>query len=134
MTAVNDRPVSAPTVVPVRGRMPVWQQAYALRLIGVDVAGILLAVGLAQWLRFGGLSESVSAYRSVDYTVVSFAIAALWLSALAINRSRSPRIIGSGAEEYRRVWLATLSPACRRSSNDFLKPPKYISTSAPQNL
>lgn len=109
MTAVNDRPVSAPTVVPVRGRMPVWQQAYALRLIGVDVAGILLAVGLAQWLRFGGLSESVSAYRSVDYTVVSFAIAALWLSALAINRSRSPRIIGSGAEEYRRVWLATLS-------------------------
>ena len=109
MTAVNDRPIAAANIVPVRGKMPAWQQAYALRLVGVDVAGILLAVGLAQWLRFGGLSEAVSAYRSVDYTVVSFAIAALWLSALAINRSRSPRIIGSGAEEYRRVWLATLS-------------------------
>ena len=77
MTAVNDRPIAAANIVPVRGKMPAWQQAYALRLVGVDVAGILLAVGLAQWLRFGGLSEAVSAYRSVDYTVVSFAIAAL---------------------------------------------------------
>ena len=109
MTAVNDRLEAAANLVPVRGKMPVWQQAYALRLVGVDVAGILLAVALAQWLRFGGLGGTVSTYRSVDYTVVSLAISVTWLLALAINRSRSPRVIGTGAEEYRRVWLATLS-------------------------
>ncbi len=60
-------------------------------------------------MRFGGLTENMATYRYIDYTVVSVAIAALWMAALSINRSRSPRVIGSGAEEYRRVWLATLS-------------------------
>ncbi len=71
--------------------------------------GVAFAVGLAQWLRFGGLSGEVSTYRYVDYTVVSVAIAVIWMAALSINHSRSPRIIGCGAEEYRRVVLATLA-------------------------
>lgn len=75
----------------------------------VDLFAVILAVGLAQWLRFGGLAGTMVSYRYIDYTVVSVAIAALWMIALTINHSRSPRIIGSGAEEYRRVWLATLS-------------------------
>ncbi len=41
--------------------------------------------------------------------MVSIAIAVIWMAALSINHSRSARVIGSGAEEYRRVWLATLA-------------------------
>ncbi|WNG88967.1 sugar transferase [Mycobacterium sp. ITM-2016-00317] len=109
MTAVNDRLVTPANIVPIPGKIPTWQQGYALRLVAIDLVGVVLAVGLAQWLRFGGLSGEVSAYRYIDYPAVSVAIALLWMAALSINRSRSPRVIGSGAEEYRRVWLATLS-------------------------
>ncbi|QZT58441.1 sugar transferase [Mycolicibacterium austroafricanum] len=109
MTAVNDRLEVAANIVPIPGKIPTWQQGYALRLVAIDVLGVILAVGLAQWLRFGGLTENMASYRYVDYTVVSVGLAVLWIAALSINRSRSPRVIGSGAEEYRRVWLATLS-------------------------
>lgn len=109
MTAVNDRLQVAANIVPIPEKLPAWQRGYARRLVAIDLVGVLLAVGLAQWLRFGGLSGSVASYRDVDYTIVSVAVAALWLAALAINHSRSPRIIGSGAEEYRRVLLATLA-------------------------
>lgn len=109
MTAVNDRQVATASIVPLPGRIPTWQQSYALRLVALDVVAVVSAVGLAQWLRFGGLAENMATYRHIDYTVVSLGIAVLWVTALSINRSRSPRVIGSGAEEYRRVWLATLS-------------------------
>lgn len=77
--------------------------------MATDLIAIVAAVGLAHWLRFGGLSESVSTYRFIDYTMVSAVIALSWMVALSINRSRSTRVIGSGPEEYRRVWLATLA-------------------------
>jgi exopolysaccharide biosynthesis polyprenyl glycosylphosphotransferase len=109
VAAVNDQLEVSANIVPIPGKIPTWQQSYALRLIAIDALCVLLAVGLAQWLRFGGLTESMVSYRNIDYTVVSFAIAAIWMAALSINRSRSSRVIGSGAEEYRRVWLATLS-------------------------
>ncbi len=113
MTAVGHRliapanPVPSPGTFP--GKMPTWQQGYALRLFAIDLVGVLLAVGLAQWLRFGLAAETVTNYRNIHYTMVSFAIAVGWMLALSINRARSPRVIGSGAEEYRRVWLATLA-------------------------
>jgi exopolysaccharide biosynthesis polyprenyl glycosylphosphotransferase len=84
-----------------------WHRAYSRRLIAVDGVGVVAAVGMAQWLRFGGLPGT--AYRPFAYTTVSLIVGAMWLLALSINRARSPRVIGSGAEEYRRVWLATVS-------------------------
>ncbi|MGE2728573.1 sugar transferase [Mycolicibacterium vaccae] len=109
MTAVNDRLDTAANVVPIPTKVPAWQTGYARRLIAIDALGILVAIGLAQWLRFGASAPDVASYRYLDYTVVSVAIAAVWLTALSINHSRSPRVIGSGAEEYRRVVLATLA-------------------------
>jgi exopolysaccharide biosynthesis polyprenyl glycosylphosphotransferase len=109
MTAANEQLVTPANIVPIPGKIPTWQQGYALRLVAIDVVGVVLAVGLAQWLRFGAVIDVVMPYRGVDYTAVSLMIAVLWILALSINRSRSPRVIGSGAEEYRRVWLATLS-------------------------
>ena len=109
MTAVNERIDVAANIVPIPAKLPAWQRGYARRLVAIDMVGVFLAVGLAQWLRFGGLSGEVSTYRYLDYALVSVTIAVIWLAALSINHSRSPRIIGTGAEEYRRVLLATLA-------------------------
>ncbi|GJF14775.1 polyprenyl glycosylphosphotransferase [Mycolicibacterium cyprinidarum] len=109
MTAVNDRFEVAANVVPMPTKLPVWQRGYARRLVAIDMVGVVSAVGLAQWLRFGGLSGEVSTYRYIDYAAISAAIAVIWMAALSINHSRSLRVIGSGAEEYRRVLLATLA-------------------------
>lgn len=109
MTAVNERPSAAANTVQLTGKIPTWQQAYALRLVAVDLVSVIVAVALAQWLRFGSLAGLEQPYTKWNYTFVSIGIAVAWMLALSINRSRSPRVIGSGAEEYRRVWLATLS-------------------------
>ena len=71
----------------------------------------MVAVGFAQWLRFGHNSENayLGILRNITYLEISGLIALFWMSALSINNSRSQRIIGSGAEEYRRVWWATIS-------------------------
>jgi exopolysaccharide biosynthesis polyprenyl glycosylphosphotransferase len=109
LTAVNDRLEVPANVIPLANKIPVWQRGYARRLIAFDAVGVVLAVGLAHWLRFGELPGAVGVYHLADYTVVSIGIAAAWFLVLWINHSRSPRIIGAGAEEYRRVWLATLT-------------------------
>jgi exopolysaccharide biosynthesis polyprenyl glycosylphosphotransferase len=82
-----------------------WRARYARALSVIDVVSVIMAVAVAQWLRFGGLQ----AYRDIDYAIISVAVAAAWLILLSIYRARSPRVIGDGAEEYRRVWLATIS-------------------------
>ncbi|MCV7154017.1 sugar transferase [Mycolicibacterium pyrenivorans] len=109
MTAGIDRLEVAANIAPIPAKVPAWQRGYARRLVAIDLVGVVLAVGLAQWLRFGGLAGEISTFGSLDYTVVSIAIAVIWMAALSINHSRSARVIGSGAEEYRRVWLATLA-------------------------
>jgi exopolysaccharide biosynthesis polyprenyl glycosylphosphotransferase len=83
---------------------PLWRQRYARSLIFTDVLSVVAAVGLAQWIRFGGGNLENSAY-----TEISIGVAAVWLAALYVNHSRSPRVIGSGVEEYRRVWLGTIA-------------------------
>lgn len=107
MTAVNDRLESPADVTPIPDTVPLWHERYSRRLGAVDLVGVVLAVGLAQWLRFGGLGNDQLANKYSNYLMVSIAIAAIWMVALSINHSRSPRVIGSGAEEYRRVWVGT---------------------------
>jgi exopolysaccharide biosynthesis polyprenyl glycosylphosphotransferase len=86
-----------------------WRHRYSRWLLLVDSVAIVTAVALAKWLRFGDLLDVQNKQGSWSYFEVSIAIAVGWLAALSINHSRSERIIGSGAEEYRRVWLATIS-------------------------
>ncbi|TFV58645.1 sugar transferase [Mycobacterium sp. PS03-16] len=109
MTAVNDDVSLTAKAVAEPGRVPLWQHSYARRLVVLDLVAVVLAVGGAQWLRFGTLPGTVNTYQAMDYSILSAIIAVAWMAALSINRARSPRVIGSGAEEYRRVWLATLS-------------------------
>ena len=110
MTVVNDRLEISANIVPIPAKIPAWQRGYSRRLVGVDFVGVVAAVLLAQWLRFGDLGADEFAIRPyMTYPAVSVGIAVIWMIALSINHSRSTRVIGSGVEEYRRVWLATLT-------------------------
>jgi exopolysaccharide biosynthesis polyprenyl glycosylphosphotransferase len=91
---------------PKRGQ---WRDDYSRSLVAIDVIGVVGAVGIAEWLRFGGLPGTQGTQTSFNYTIVSVIIAVSWLIILSVHRTRSPRVIGAGAEEYRRVWVATLS-------------------------
>lgn len=88
----------------------VWQRRYMAGLWLSDAAVVGLAVGVAQIARFGTETREVTtaAFSGLSYTAASVAMALLWLSMLTIHRTRSARVIGGGAEEYRRIAVATL--------------------------
>jgi exopolysaccharide biosynthesis polyprenyl glycosylphosphotransferase len=85
-----------------------WQRRYIRWLRVSDTAVIVASVYLAQRLRFEDHGQELIFWK-IQYTEVSIALIAAWLLAMLVCHTRSPRIIGAGAEEYRRVWTATLS-------------------------
>jgi exopolysaccharide biosynthesis polyprenyl glycosylphosphotransferase len=89
-----------------------WQGEYARRLRITDTLIVCGAVAVAQVVRFGGIGDEGSLAwvrnTAIGYTAVSVAIAAVWLAFLSVSNTRSPRVIGSGPEEYRRIASSTL--------------------------
>ena len=88
-----------------------WKARYLWWLSVSDAVVVSAVVFLAQIVRFDGevTGASLVRYSSVDYSMVSAGVVATWLVALAICRTRSPRLLGNGVEETRRVLTATLS-------------------------
>jgi exopolysaccharide biosynthesis polyprenyl glycosylphosphotransferase len=84
----------------------VWEQRYIRRLRVTDVLAVVTAVGLAHVVRFGDV-EVAGISSTITYAGVSVVLAGLWIAFLAIFRTRSTRVIGNGAEEYRRIVSAT---------------------------
>jgi exopolysaccharide biosynthesis polyprenyl glycosylphosphotransferase len=84
-----------------------WQRQYASKLRLTDGIVVLAAVGLAQYVRFGP-TLTPAGYPQYYVPAFSLLFAFGWLSALAALHTRSPRIIGTGVEEYRRVVAASL--------------------------
>lgn len=86
-----------------------WQASYINRLLVTDSVIVIGSVGLAQLLRFG-VGEGLVPSRSGQgaYYLISVVLTVLWLGTLVVFRVRSPRVIGSGPEEYRRIFGATL--------------------------
>jgi exopolysaccharide biosynthesis polyprenyl glycosylphosphotransferase len=83
-----------------------WEAPYAARLILTDATVIAAAICLAQYIRFGTspLSDKFDDYK---LTLMSMLFGLLWLVALTIFRTRSPRVIGGGIDEYRNVVSAS---------------------------
>jgi exopolysaccharide biosynthesis polyprenyl glycosylphosphotransferase len=83
-----------------------WQRQYAAKLRITDTMVVCAAVALAQYARFGPTSHPPG---YVKYYVPGFSVLfmIIWLVALAGFRSRSPRLTGTGIEEYRRVLTAS---------------------------
>ena len=83
-----------------------WEEPYGFRLAVTDVVVVIAAVLMAQYVRFGRSSLTESNW-STWLTFYSVLFALLWLAALAIFRTRSPRIVGEGLYEYVQVFNAS---------------------------
>ncbi|NUS43136.1 MAG: sugar transferase [Mycobacteriaceae bacterium] len=88
-----------------------WQARYVRYLFLTDSIVVSIAVSTAQLVRFGDPDDAPPLAWSFDaqvgYTAVSTALALLWNLTLALVNARAPRVIGSGADEYRRLVSAT---------------------------
>jgi len=85
-----------------------WSRKYQRRLALSDAFVVLLSMVIAQGVRFGwDPSAPVDGPSAPPYWFVSLAIAALWLASLAWTRSREPRIMGHGPQEFQRVLSAS---------------------------
>jgi exopolysaccharide biosynthesis polyprenyl glycosylphosphotransferase len=87
---------------------PQWQARYTKALIVTDTFVVIGSVVGAQSLRLPPLFTATHP-AWIYYSIASVVVAAIWLALLTAYRTRSPRIVGAGVEEYRRVFSATLA-------------------------
>jgi exopolysaccharide biosynthesis polyprenyl glycosylphosphotransferase len=85
-----------------------WQRRYRLALVLSDVVVVCGAMACAQMVKLQRPVTDLDPLM-VYFGVLSAIVAAIWLGLLAAYRTRSPRIVGAGVEEYRRVISATLA-------------------------
>lgn len=93
---------------------PAWEIRYARKLLATDAIVVVGSVFGAQALRFGiamtELQIPLTRYSefAVTYAMLSAAIVAGWLFALAAGETRHPTVFGIGPTEYKRVVNSTL--------------------------
>ena len=85
-----------------------WTRSYVRRLAVTDAGALAASLAIAQLVRFGTDPATLRSDSMMhSYTAVSTALFLAWFSALILFRSREPRVVSSGAEEYRRVVRAS---------------------------
>lgn len=85
-------------------------QPYVRQLIFTDVVSVAASVSLAQLVRFGSDPGWLKASSPrFGYPVVSLTLMVCWLIGLVAFRTRETRVVGTGAEEYRRVAHASFA-------------------------
>src|SRR5262245_4930504 len=87
----------------------VWKRRYERALRVSDVAVVSSAGALSQLLRFGSVPCREWLIFHLGLLVVSTVVAVIWVLFLTIYRTRAPKILGAGLEEYQRVSAATVS-------------------------
>lgn len=84
-------------LTPVAG--PSWQRRMVHRLVALDVLAASVAVVAALLIRFGDAVDAT-------YLTITLLYPVLWVGACALTRSYEKRYLGTGSEEYRRVFDA----------------------------
>jgi exopolysaccharide biosynthesis polyprenyl glycosylphosphotransferase len=85
-----------------------WRARYARRLAVIDAFVVTWAVAGAYLLRFGLDSQKGTQNQDVAYVTTSFVLVITWWLMLGAWSSRESRILGAGADEYKRVAAASL--------------------------
>jgi exopolysaccharide biosynthesis polyprenyl glycosylphosphotransferase len=78
-------------------RQPDWERALVRWLLAVDFAAAAVAAVVALNLRFGQGADRF-------YLLATIAFPFLWVAGNALARAYEPRFLGTGSEEYRRVF------------------------------
>jgi exopolysaccharide biosynthesis polyprenyl glycosylphosphotransferase len=76
-----------------------WQKRLVRSLVGLDLLAAIVGAAIAVALRFGGGPSDL-------YRLASVVLPFIWVAACASTRSYEPRFLGTGSEEYRRVFDA----------------------------
>ncbi|WP_291048135.1 sugar transferase [Herbiconiux sp.] len=90
-----------------------WRRSYSRRLAVTDFLLIALAVAASQVLWFGTSAQDVD-FRgkldslAVNYTLVSVILVLAWTAIVGVYGTRSDRVVGTGAAEYRLVVDSSL--------------------------
>ena len=104
--------VSAPAKSPPQAVHPAdgpqWQRRYIRALVVTDVVVVMAALACAQMVKLGRPVTALDPV-SIYFAILSVFVGGIWVALLAAYRTRSPRIVGAGVEEYRRVLSATLA-------------------------
>jgi exopolysaccharide biosynthesis polyprenyl glycosylphosphotransferase len=89
-----------------------WRSRYRAFLTLSDLLVLVWVVFGTQIAWLGADADlnlrSVMIFGDLSYWAFSVGLIAAWMAALALNDSRSYRVIGTGTEEYRRVLVASL--------------------------
>ncbi|MHA7191216.1 sugar transferase [Arthrobacter sp. MDT2-16] len=89
------------------GRPLTWMRRYPRRLSIIDAIVVLWATAGAFLIRFG-LADDTGTESLRTYALFTLVLSIIWWIMLGAWDSRSPRVLGSGAEEYKRVFSASL--------------------------
>jgi exopolysaccharide biosynthesis polyprenyl glycosylphosphotransferase len=90
-----------------------WRDIYAVRLVITDLL-VLIWVVFGVQIAWFGLAASDIQFRgrlneiAISYTAISVAIIAGWMLVLGIYGSRSYRVLGTGAQEYKQMADGTV--------------------------
>lgn len=91
-----------------------WRRDYATRLLVTDLAVVLVSVFGAQLVRFGVEDEDLvlpllsRLDLTVGYTMLSLLLVVGWMVSLEAFATRSPKVVGAGTAEYKRIADATI--------------------------
>ncbi|MDO4919634.1 sugar transferase [Kocuria sp.] len=87
-----------------------WRRSYQRELRAYDALSLLVALTIAQALRFGWLEGLLHLENlPVPYWLVGLLLAVLWWSWLELRGTREVRLIGNGTEEAKQLVTASLT-------------------------
>lgn len=80
-----------------------WEQRYVMGLVAIDALAVAGASGLAYITRFGLDGSEEVPVTSLPYALVAALAVPLWMLITALSGGYERRVVGVGADEYRRV-------------------------------
>lgn len=80
-----------------------WQGRYARRLAVTDLLIVVAVVFGTQFIWLGFSAQDVSGLNLLDYSALSILLIVAWMTTLAVYDTRSPRVVGYDAAEYRAI-------------------------------
>lgn len=83
-----------------------WRRKYARRLLIIDGFVVCWAVAGAYFVRFG--ATPTPQREDLAYALFSLVLAVAWWFMLGAWGSREPKVLGTGADEYKRLLTASM--------------------------
>ena len=110
MTATREEEVKAALLPdapePRAAKEAPWLQKYIRVLVFIDLGVVLFAGVVALLLRFGTTQATLRG--GISYPLVAVSLPVLWIGVLALSRCYESRFLGTGTEEYQRVFNASI--------------------------